>query len=147
MSGHLQEEVSYQPWTKETCISHPWLRRCWTRCRHPHECQRHNQGQWWRNFRDLLLILARHRCFLHLHLRHGPRLLVHIPLPHHVQLWRVRPWLLWWRRGSKRFCVGDRRVDLVWDLSRERFLPLYPARSSHCRASMSCLQATSSPWS
>ncbi|GJM98806.1 hypothetical protein PR202_ga15846 [Eleusine coracana subsp. coracana] len=36
---------------------------------------------------------------------------------------RVRPWLLWRRRGSKRFRVGDRRVDLAWDLSRARFPP------------------------
>ncbi|GJN34002.1 hypothetical protein PR202_gb22633 [Eleusine coracana subsp. coracana] len=36
---------------------------------------------------------------------------------------RVRPWLLWRRRGSKRFRVGDRRVDLTWDLSRARFPP------------------------
>ncbi|XP_062194416.1 uncharacterized protein LOC133897641 [Phragmites australis] len=34
---------------------------------------------------------------------------------------RVRPWLLWRRRGSKRFHVRDRRVDLAWDLSRARF--------------------------
>ncbi|XP_062199811.1 uncharacterized protein LOC133902221 [Phragmites australis] len=34
---------------------------------------------------------------------------------------RVRPWLLWRRRGSKRFRVRDRRVDLAWDLSRARF--------------------------
>ena len=36
---------------------------------------------------------------------------------------RVRPWLLWRRRGSKRFRVRDRRVDLAWDLSRARFPP------------------------
>jgi hypothetical protein len=36
---------------------------------------------------------------------------------------RVRPWLLWRRRGSKRFRVGDRRLDLAWDLSRARFPP------------------------
>ncbi|KAJ1268609.1 hypothetical protein BS78_07G148200 [Paspalum vaginatum] len=34
---------------------------------------------------------------------------------------RVRPWLLWRRRGSRRFRAGDRLVDLVWDLSRARF--------------------------
>jgi hypothetical protein len=35
---------------------------------------------------------------------------------------RVRPWLLWRRRGSKRFRVRGRRVvDLAWDLSRARF--------------------------
>ncbi|BAT08090.1 uncharacterized protein [Oryza sativa Japonica Group] len=34
---------------------------------------------------------------------------------------RVRPWLLWRRRGSKRFRVRDRRVDLAWDLTRARF--------------------------
>ncbi|KAL6846153.1 hypothetical protein ACP4OV_023601 [Aristida adscensionis] len=34
---------------------------------------------------------------------------------------RVRPWLLWRRRGSRRFRVGGRRVDLAWDLSRARF--------------------------
>ncbi|XP_066382318.1 uncharacterized protein [Miscanthus floridulus] len=37
---------------------------------------------------------------------------------------RVRPWLLWRRRGSKRFRVRGRRVvDLAWDLSRARFPP------------------------
>jgi hypothetical protein len=36
---------------------------------------------------------------------------------------RVRPWLLWRRRGSNRFRVRDRRVDLAWDLSRARFPP------------------------
>ncbi|KAJ1289683.1 hypothetical protein BS78_02G183200 [Paspalum vaginatum] len=36
---------------------------------------------------------------------------------------RVRPWLLWRRRGSRRFRVRDRRVDLAWDLSRARFPP------------------------
>ncbi|CAN6182289.1 unnamed protein product [Urochloa humidicola] len=36
---------------------------------------------------------------------------------------RVRPWLLWRRRGSKRFRVRDHRVDLAWDLSRARFPP------------------------
>lgn len=34
---------------------------------------------------------------------------------------RVRPWLLWRRRGSRRFRAGDRLVDLAWDLSRARF--------------------------
>ncbi|GJN03620.1 hypothetical protein PR202_ga21085 [Eleusine coracana subsp. coracana] len=34
---------------------------------------------------------------------------------------RVRPWLLWRRRGARRFRAGDRRVDLAWDLSRARF--------------------------
>uniref|UniRef100_A0ACD5YF87 Uncharacterized protein n=1 Tax=Avena sativa TaxID=4498 RepID=A0ACD5YF87_AVESA len=34
---------------------------------------------------------------------------------------RVRPWLFWKRRGSKRFHVHDRRVDLAWDLTRARF--------------------------
>ncbi|KAF8779076.1 hypothetical protein HU200_003044 [Digitaria exilis] len=35
---------------------------------------------------------------------------------------RVRPWLLWRRRGSRRFRAGDDRlVDLAWDLSRARF--------------------------
>ncbi|KAL6647346.1 hypothetical protein ACP70R_014783 [Stipagrostis hirtigluma subsp. patula] len=34
---------------------------------------------------------------------------------------RVRPWLLWCRHGSRRFRAGDRRVDLAWDLSRARF--------------------------
>ncbi|KAL6656011.1 hypothetical protein ACP70R_006837 [Stipagrostis hirtigluma subsp. patula] len=34
---------------------------------------------------------------------------------------RVRPWLLWRRRGSRRFRVRGRRVDLAWDLSRARF--------------------------
>ncbi|PUZ51643.1 hypothetical protein GQ55_6G204600 [Panicum hallii var. hallii] len=34
---------------------------------------------------------------------------------------RARPWLLWRRRGSRRFCAGDRLVDLAWDLSRARF--------------------------
>ncbi|XP_003574544.1 uncharacterized protein LOC100835247 [Brachypodium distachyon] len=35
---------------------------------------------------------------------------------------RVRPWLLWRRRGSRRFAAGgDRRVDLAWDLTRARF--------------------------
>ncbi|KAF0919827.1 hypothetical protein E2562_031685 [Oryza meyeriana var. granulata] len=34
---------------------------------------------------------------------------------------RVRPWLLWRRRGSRRFRAGDRRVDLAWDLTRSRF--------------------------
>ncbi|XP_006661230.2 uncharacterized protein LOC102705282 [Oryza brachyantha] len=34
---------------------------------------------------------------------------------------RVRPWLLWRRRGSKQFRVRDRRVDLAWDLTRARF--------------------------
>ncbi|CAO2206850.1 unnamed protein product [Urochloa humidicola] len=34
---------------------------------------------------------------------------------------RVRPWLLWRRRGSRRFRAGGRLVDLVWDLSRARF--------------------------
>ncbi|XP_047073125.1 uncharacterized protein LOC124682496 [Lolium rigidum] len=34
---------------------------------------------------------------------------------------RVRPWLLWRRRGSRRFSDGDRRVDLAWDLTRARF--------------------------
>jgi hypothetical protein len=34
---------------------------------------------------------------------------------------RVRPWLLWRRRGSRRFRAGDRRVDLAWDLTRARF--------------------------
>ncbi|KAF0905814.1 hypothetical protein E2562_008864 [Oryza meyeriana var. granulata] len=33
----------------------------------------------------------------------------------------VRPWLLWRRRGSKRFRVQDRRNDLAWDLKRARF--------------------------
>lgn len=37
---------------------------------------------------------------------------------------RVRPWLLWRRRGCKRFRVRGRRVvDLAWDLSRARFPP------------------------
>ncbi|KXG35635.1 uncharacterized protein LOC8054736 [Sorghum bicolor] len=38
---------------------------------------------------------------------------------------RVRPWLLWRRRGSKRFRVrgGRRVVDVAWDLSRARFPP------------------------
>ena len=37
---------------------------------------------------------------------------------------RVRPWLLWRRRGSKHFRVrGYRVVDLAWDLSRARFPP------------------------
>jgi hypothetical protein len=36
---------------------------------------------------------------------------------------RVRPWLLWRRRGSKRLRVGGLRVDLAWDLSRARFPP------------------------
>jgi hypothetical protein len=35
---------------------------------------------------------------------------------------RVRPWLLWRRRGSRRFRAGDRLVDLAWDLSRARFM-------------------------
>ncbi|KAF0904546.1 hypothetical protein E2562_035441 [Oryza meyeriana var. granulata] len=30
---------------------------------------------------------------------------------------RVQPWLLWRRRGSKRFCVRDLWIDLVWDLT------------------------------
>jgi len=34
---------------------------------------------------------------------------------------RARPWLLWRRRGSRRFRAGDRLVDLAWDLSRARF--------------------------
>ncbi|CAL4998981.1 unnamed protein product [Urochloa decumbens] len=34
---------------------------------------------------------------------------------------RVRPWLLWRRRGSRRFRAGGRLVDLAWDLSRARF--------------------------
>ncbi|KAG8056760.1 hypothetical protein GUJ93_ZPchr0002g26315 [Zizania palustris] len=34
---------------------------------------------------------------------------------------RVRPWLLWRRRGSKRFQLQDRRIDLAWDLTRARF--------------------------
>uniref|UniRef100_A0ACD5ZY78 Uncharacterized protein n=1 Tax=Avena sativa TaxID=4498 RepID=A0ACD5ZY78_AVESA len=34
---------------------------------------------------------------------------------------RVRPRLLWWRRGSRRFTAGDHRVDLAWDLTRARF--------------------------
>ncbi|XP_052165236.1 uncharacterized protein LOC127782196 [Oryza glaberrima] len=35
---------------------------------------------------------------------------------------RVRPWLLWRRRGTRRFrAAGDRRVDLAWDLTRARF--------------------------
>lgn len=34
---------------------------------------------------------------------------------------RVCPWLLWRRRGSRRFSAGDRRVDLAWDLTRARF--------------------------
>jgi hypothetical protein len=34
---------------------------------------------------------------------------------------RVRPWLLGRRRGSRRFRAGDRLVDLAWDLSRARF--------------------------
>uniref|UniRef100_A0A0D9XDR4 DUF868 domain-containing protein n=1 Tax=Leersia perrieri TaxID=77586 RepID=A0A0D9XDR4_9ORYZ len=34
---------------------------------------------------------------------------------------RIRPWLLWRRRGSKRFNLKDRRVDLAWDLTRARF--------------------------
>ncbi|KAM3275575.1 hypothetical protein ACQJBY_044131 [Aegilops geniculata] len=34
---------------------------------------------------------------------------------------RVRPWLFWRRRGSKRFHVHDRRIDLAWDLTRARF--------------------------
>ncbi|ONM21801.1 hypothetical protein Zm00014a_015140 [Zea mays] len=34
---------------------------------------------------------------------------------------RLRPWLLWRRRGSKRFRARGRRVDLAWDLSRARF--------------------------
>ncbi|KAG8050204.1 hypothetical protein GUJ93_ZPchr0009g1109 [Zizania palustris] len=34
---------------------------------------------------------------------------------------RVRLWLLWRRRGSKRFHVRDRRVDLAWNLTRARF--------------------------
>nr|ACN37008.1 unknown [Zea mays] len=34
---------------------------------------------------------------------------------------RVRPWLLWRWRGSKRFRADDRIVDLAWDLSRARF--------------------------
>ncbi|KAL5232338.1 hypothetical protein ABZP36_031114 [Zizania latifolia] len=34
---------------------------------------------------------------------------------------RVRPWLLWRRRGSRQFRAGDRRVELSWDLTRARF--------------------------
>ena len=34
---------------------------------------------------------------------------------------RARPWLLWRRRGTRRFRAGDRLVDLAWDLSRARF--------------------------
>ncbi|KAG8087556.1 hypothetical protein GUJ93_ZPchr0010g8801 [Zizania palustris] len=34
---------------------------------------------------------------------------------------RVRPWLLWRRRGSRRFRAGDLRVELAWDLTRARF--------------------------
>ncbi|XP_047050231.1 uncharacterized protein LOC124655369 [Lolium rigidum] len=34
---------------------------------------------------------------------------------------RVRPWLFWRRRGSKRFHAHDRRVDIAWDLTRARF--------------------------
>ena len=33
---------------------------------------------------------------------------------------RARPWLLWRRRGTRRFRAGDRLVDLAWDLSRAR---------------------------
>jgi hypothetical protein len=38
-----------------------------------------------------------------------------------ILAFRVCPWLLWRRRGSRRFRAGDRRVDLAWDLSRARF--------------------------
>ncbi|XP_072980607.1 uncharacterized protein [Typha angustifolia] len=38
---------------------------------------------------------------------------------------RIRPWVLWKRRGSKRFHLGNqsphRCVDFAWDLSRARF--------------------------
>ncbi|KQJ90244.1 uncharacterized protein LOC100838527 [Brachypodium distachyon] len=34
---------------------------------------------------------------------------------------RVRPWLFWRRRGSKRLHVHGRRVDMSWDLTHARF--------------------------
>ncbi|KAJ6818341.1 uncharacterized protein M6B38_408640 [Iris pallida] len=34
---------------------------------------------------------------------------------------KIRPWLLWKRRGVKKLHVGDRSVDVSWDLSRARF--------------------------
>ncbi|KAJ4792559.1 DUF868 family protein (DUF868) [Rhynchospora pubera] len=34
---------------------------------------------------------------------------------------RVRFWLLWKRKGSKRFRFGNRFVEVVWDLRRARF--------------------------
>ncbi|KAG8047395.1 hypothetical protein GUJ93_ZPchr0008g13127 [Zizania palustris] len=36
-------------------------------------------------------------------------------------VFRVRPWFLWRRRGSRRFRAGDRCVVLAWDLTRARF--------------------------
>ncbi|XP_074586211.1 uncharacterized protein LOC141841914 [Curcuma longa] len=43
-------------------------------------------------------------------------------------VFRIRPWLLWKRRGSRRFRFNDRHsrrrsVDFVWDLRRARFPP------------------------
>ncbi|XP_074589672.1 uncharacterized protein LOC141845514 [Curcuma longa] len=36
----------------------------------------------------------------------------------------IRPWLLWKRRGTRRFHLKDRRrVDFNWDLTRARFPP------------------------
>ncbi|KAJ6841055.1 uncharacterized protein M6B38_308920 [Iris pallida] len=34
---------------------------------------------------------------------------------------KIRPWLLWKRRGSRRLRVKDRHVDVSWDLSRAKF--------------------------
>ncbi|WOL02057.1 hypothetical protein Cni_G10776 [Canna indica] len=54
-------------------------------------------------------------------------------------LFRIRPWMLWKRRGTRRFHLKDHHchhcMDFAWDLARVRFPPgggLKPA-SSFCR--------------